>query len=82
MTTPELNLLAAFTQVFGPQPPHPRKYDPTSDLDEDTLRRSFGTLSRTARREQRRPERIVVDEHGYDQRGRYYAARDGGGLDG
>lgn len=57
-----------------PAPPMPRD---VSDYDEETLRRSFGTLSASARREQRRPAATVTDELGFDRRGTYYAAADG-----
>lgn len=71
MTAPELNLLDALAQVVGAD--HlaqvrswPRTYDPAADFDEDTLRRSFGLgLSKSARREQRRPLPFVPDESGY-----------------
>lgn len=50
----DTSLTDAFRQVFGPVPYRlPR--DLAADFDEDTLRRSFGGLSRGARREQRRP---------------------------
>ena len=58
-----------------PAPSAPR--DPATFEDEDTLRRSFGGLSKFARREQRRPVPVRIDEYGYDKRGRYYADCDG-----
>lgn len=77
MTTADRTLLDAFTQVFGTPtwtpPPSPATYE-----DEDTLRRSFGGLSKSARSAQRRPVPIKVDEYGYDRRGRYWAGYDGG----
>ena len=54
MTT---DLTAAFRQVFGTPPTWtlPRDLPDASHEDEDSLRRSFGGLSRSARRQQRRP---------------------------
>ena len=60
----------------NPQPTR-RPYNAADYATEDELRRSRGGLSRGARREQRRPVPLRVDEQGYDKRGRYYAAEDG-----
>ena len=46
-----------------PAPIVPR--DEATHEDEDTLRRSRGGLSRQARREQRRPRPMALDEQGY-----------------
>ena len=82
MTAPELDLLDALAQVVGAD--HlaqvrswPRIVDPASNYDEATLRRSFAGLSKWARREQRRPVPIRVDEYGWGSNGRYYASQDG-----
>lgn len=59
-------LLDAFEQVFGPQDwDRPRTYDPTADLDEDTLRRSRIApmpASMTYRRRVDMPREPWVDE--------------------
>lgn len=47
-----------------PAPPTPRD---ASDYDEDTLRRSFAGLSRSARREQRRPRSLRPSEPWQDE---------------
>lgn len=60
------DLIAAFHEVFG-VPTYTPPPDPASHEDEDTLRRSFGGLSRTARREQRT--------------GRYFPTQDRDGID-
>lgn len=66
------SLLSALEQVIGTEAMQraerwnaAQSYDAGADLDEDTLRRSFGGLSRGARRVQRRPKRWVQDELGY-----------------
>lgn len=86
MTTHDPSLLDALRQVIGDEAMEQaereraiRRPDPVSDMDEDTLRRSFGGLSRGARREQRRPVVDRVDELGYGRSGRYYAGLDGVG---
>jgi hypothetical protein len=69
---------AAMLQWLADHPTRiPRTYDPTADLDEATLQRSFGGLSKSARTAQRRPAPIRIDSLGYDQRGRWHAAEDG-----
>lgn len=46
--------------------------------DEDSLRRQhLSGLSKSGRREQRRPVAIKVDEYGIDRKGRYWAGWDG-----
>ena len=45
------------------------RYDTASHADEDSLRRSFGRLSKAGRRVQRRPMPFVVDELGYTPTG-------------
>ncbi|WP_028637743.1 hypothetical protein [Nocardioides sp. URHA0032] len=78
MTTPDPQSEAMLTWLAE----HPtRTNDPNATPrfpdDEDTLRRSFGGLSKRARSIQRRPLRLVVDELGFDQRGGYHAECDG-----
>lgn len=53
------------------------RYDPAASFDVESLERSFGGLSRTARREQRRPVRLKVNEYGWGNDGRYYPEFDG-----
>lgn len=75
-------LTNAFRQVFGDEAADRaahwnanKSHDPTSNLDEDTLRRMHG-LSRGARREQRRPRDVVLPhDEGLDVDGWAIGAR-------
>lgn len=54
----------------------PRSYDPVASLDGDTLERSFSRFSKSARREQRRPRSLGLDELGYAASGAWVPAAD------